>query len=348
MRVHASVLAALAAAVLFGASTPLAKALIGGVSPILLAGLLYMGSGIGLWMVRIARDRGFIAARLARSEWPWFAAAILAGGIAGPILLMFGLSRASAADVSLLLNLEAVFTAVLAWIVFRENADRRIVLGMALIVGGGVVLSWSGTGATRASLQATLAVAGACLCWAIDNNLTRKVSASDPLFIAATKGLVAGIANLVLALLSGASLPSRLLAGEAMGVGFAGYGVSLALFVLALRGLGAARTGAYFSTAPFIGATLAIVALHEPAAGAFWIAAALMAAGVWLHLTERHEHEHVHEPLTHAHAHRHDAHHQHSHAFPWDGVEPHTHEHHHDPVKHAHPHYPDVHHRHDH
>lgn len=348
MRVHASVLAALAAAVLFGASTPLAKALVGGVPPILLAGLLYMGSGIGLWVVRIARDRGFTAARLARSDWPWFAAAILAGGIAGPILLMFGLSRASAADASLLLNLEAVFTAVLAWIVFRENADRRIVLGMALIVGGGVVLSWPGTSAARTSLQATLAVAGACLCWAIDNNLTRKVSASDPLFIAGTKGLVAGIANLVLALLSGESLPSRLLAGEAMGVGFAGYGVSLALFVLALRGLGAARTGAYFSTAPFIGAALAIVALREPVAGAFWIAAGLMAVGVWLHLTERHEHEHIHEPLTHAHAHRHDAHHQHLHTFPWDGVEPHTHEHHHDPVKHTHPHYPDVHHWHDH
>lgn len=348
MRIHASVLAALAAAVLFGASTPLAKALVEGVSPILLAGLLYLGSGIGLWAVRIARDRGFTAIPVARSEWPWFAAAILAGGIAGPILLMYALTRASAADASLLLNLEGVFTAVLAWVVFRENADRRIVLGMALIVGGGVVLSFPGTGAARTSLQAALAVAGACLCWAIDNNLTRKVSASDALFIAGTKGLVAGVANLVLALLCGASLPSRLLAVEAMGVGFAGYGVSLALFVLALRGLGAARTGAYFSTAPFIGAALAIVALREGVAGAFWIAAALMAIGVWLHLTERHEHEHVHEPLTHAHPHRHDAHHQHSHAFPWDGVEPHTHEHHHDPVKHTHPHYPDVHHRHEH
>jgi drug/metabolite transporter (DMT)-like permease len=348
MRIHTSILAALAAAVLFGASTPLAKALVSAVSPILLAGLLYLGSGIGLWIVRIARDRRFTAAHLARSEWPWFLGAILAGGIAGPILLMYGLTRASAADASLLLNLEAVLTAVLAWIIFRENAGRRVVLGMALIVSGGVVLSWPGAGAAHTGLPGALAVAGACLCWAIDNNLTRKVSASDPVFIAGSKGLVAGVSNLVLALFFGASLPSGLLTVETMAVGFAGYGVSLALFVLALRGLGAARTGAYFSTAPFIGAALAIVALREPVAAAFWSAAALMAIGVWLHLTERHEHEHVHEALTHTHTHRHDAHHQHSHAFPWEGAEPHTHEHRHEPLKHAHPHYPDVHHRHGH
>jgi len=346
--VNTSVVAALAAAVLFGASTPFAKALLGGVSPILLAGLLYLGSGVGLWFVRTVRDRGFGSAGLSRTDWSWLAAAIAAGGVLGPILLMYGLTRTSAAAASLLLNLEAVLTALLAWVVFRENADRRIVLGMALIVAGGVVLAWPAGGVAPAGLVGTLAVAGACLCWALDNNLTRKVSASDPLFIAATKGLVAGLTNAGLALGLGAKLPQAPLVVAAMGVGLAGYGISLALFVLALRGLGSARTGAYFSTAPFVGAAIAIVAFHEPIFWPFWVAAALMAAGVWLHLTEVHQHEHVHESLTHRHAHRHDAHHQHQHAFAWDGREPHTHEHTHEPLKHAHPHYPDVHHRHEH
>jgi hypothetical protein len=167
-------------------------------------------------------------------------------------------------------------------------------------------------------------------------------------FIAGTKGLVAGITNVVLALALGAKLPSPALVAAAMVVGFVGYGVSLVLFVLALRGLGSARTGAYFSIAPFVGAAIAIGVFHEPVSWLFYVAAALMAAGVWLHLTEVHEHEHAHEPLTHTHAHRHDVHHHHQHAFDWDGREPHTHEHSHEPLQHSHRHYPDVHHRHDH
>jgi len=344
----ASIAAALGAALLFGASTPFAKALIGSVPPILLAGLLYLGSGVGLWLVRVIRDRGFTQPALSRTEWPWLGGAIATGGVLGPILLMYGLTQTSAANASLLLNLEAVMTALLAWVVFRENADQRIVLGMTLIVTGGVVLAWPVGDATRTSIPGALAIAGACLCWAVDNNLTRKVSTSDPVFIAGTKGLVAGITNLTLAFAFGATLPSPALVAAAMSVGFAGYGISLVLFVLALRGLGSARTGAYFSTAPFIGAAIAVLAFHEPVSATFWAAAGLMAAGVWLHLTEKHEHEHVHEPLTHTHAHRHDAHHRHEHTFPWDGSEPHTHEHAHEPIQHSHPHYPDVHHRHEH
>ena len=348
MTLNASVLAALGAALLFGASTPFAKALVGAVAPMLLAGLLYLGSGIGLSLVRLVRDRGVKPGALPRSEWPWLAAAILAGGVLGPVLLMHGLTRTSAADASLLLNLEGVLTALLAWIVFRENADRRIVLGMALIVAGGLVLAWPAGGAGTTSLSGALAVAGACACWAVDNNLTRRVSANDPLFIAGTKGLVAGITNVGLALALGARLPAPALTAAALGVGFVGYGVSLVLFVVALRGLGSARTGAYFSTAPFVGAAIAIAAFGEPVSWQFWLAAGLMATGVWLHLTEVHEHEHVHEALTHTHAHRHDAHHRHEHAFAWDGREPHTHEHTHEPLVHRHPHYPDVHHRHGH
>ncbi len=208
------------------------------------------------------------------------------------------------------------------------------------------MLAWPAQGGLRGGALGALAVAAACACWAVDNNLTRRVSASDAVFIAGTKGLVAGVTNLTLALTLGATLPSGTLLAQAMLVGLAGYGVSLVLFVLALRGLGSARTGAYFSTAPFIGAAVAIAAFHEPTSAAFWVAAAFMAAGVWLHLTERHEHEHTHETLVHAHSHTHDAHHQHVHAFTWDGDEPHTHEHEHVPLTHSHPHFPDVHHRH--
>jgi drug/metabolite transporter (DMT)-like permease len=348
MGVNAAVLVALGAALLFGASTPFAKALVGAMSPALLAGLLYAGSGIGLWGARIVRDRGVAAATLSRGEWPWLVGAIVAGGVLGPLLLMYGLTRTSGAVASLLLNLEAALTALLAWVVFRENADRRIVLGMALIVAGGAVLAWPTGAAGRANLAGALAVAGACACWAVDNNLTRRVSASDPLFIAGTKGLVAGITNVALALIGGAHLPAAALTAAAMGIGFAGYGVSLVLFILALRGLGSARTGAYFATAPFVGAAIAIVAFGEAVSPLFWLAAVLMAGGVWLHLTEVHEHEHMHEPLTHTHAHRHDAHHRHEHAEDWDGREPHTHAHSHAPLVHRHHHYPDLHHRHGH
>ena len=346
--ISSPVLAALAAAALFGASTPCAKVLLGAVSPLALAGLLYLGSGIGLWLARIVRDHGFATTHLSGAEWLWFAAAIACGGVIGPVLLMYGLTRTSAADASLLLNLEAVLTALVAWVVFHENADRRIVLGMALIVAGGLLLAWPQGNRSGTSVLGALAVAGACACWAADNNLTRKVSAADPVFIAGTKGLIAGSTNLALALSLGTALPGPSLVAAAMAVGLAGYGVSLVLFVLALRGLGSARTAAYFSAAPFIGAAVAIAFFHEPVSGTFYLSAALMAVGVWLHLTEQHEHEHVHEPLAHSHSHRHDAHHQHPHDFPWDGKEPHTHEHHHAAVRHAHAHYPDVHHRHGH
>jgi drug/metabolite transporter (DMT)-like permease len=344
----ASVWAALGAAMLFGASTPFAKQWVGGLSPFVLAGLLYLGSGIGLALVRAVRDRGLRRPRLPAGEWGWLLGAIGFGGVLGPLLLMIGLARSEAATASLLLNLEAVLTAALAWLVFKENADRRIVLGMLLIVAGGVLLSWSHPGSSGNSWLGPLAIAGACLAWAIDNNLTRKVSASDALFVAGSKGLVAGSINTLLGLALGAQLPPPAQALPAMLVGFFGYGLSLVLFVLALRGLGSARTGAYFSTAPFIGAAISILLFGEQTSAGFWAAAALMGLGVWLHLTERHEHEHTHEAMFHTHRHVHDAHHQHEHDFDWDGTEPHTHPHRHQPLTHSHAHFPDIHHRHRH
>ena len=336
---------ALASAALFGASTPLAKLLLGELPPLLLAGLLYLGSGIGLaaW-IRLRGARGIL---LARADWPWLAGAILAGGIAGPALLLYGLARTDAGSASLLLNLEAVLTAAIAWLVFRENVDRRVFLGMAAIVAGGVLLSWDQM--PRAGGAAgPLLIAAACLAWAVDNNLTRRVSGGDAATIACLKGLVAGAVNLGLAFAAGASFPSLLSIAAGGALGLAGYGLSLALFIVALRHLGTARTGAYFSVAPFFGATLALLLLNETTSAAFWIAAGLMVLGVWLHLTERHVHAHVHDPIEHAHEHMHDAHHRHTHDVHWDGREPHAHPHRHGRLEHSHPHYPDLHHRHPH
>lgn len=342
-----SVAFALGAAVLFGLSTPLAKHLLVSVQPVLLGGLLYLGSGVGLMAIRLLRDGGWQSSGLRLDEWPWLVGAIVFGGVMGPVALMLGLQHTSGSTASLLLNLEAVLTAVLAWVAFRENADRRVVTGMLAIVAGGVMLSWpESSNTSRALDMGSVWIALACLCWAIDNNLTRKVSASDALFIAGSKGMVAGCVNVSIALTLGNNWPGASTTLAVMAVGLVGYGISLVLFVLALRGLGTARTGAYFSVAPFIGAGVSLLWLGEPAGTGFWLAAALMALGVWLHLSERHDHEHTHEPMEHSHIHVHDEHHQHTHSPDWDGQEPHAHHHRHDALTHKHPHFPDVHHRH--
>ena len=341
---------ALAAAALFGASAPVAKVLLERIDPWLLAGLLYLGSGIGLLLFRTVRRALSPApaeAPLAGSDWGWLAGAILAGGVIAPVLLMVGLARTPASSASLLLNLEGVLTALAAWIVFRENAGRRVVLGMAAIAAGAVLLSWQG-GATLGDALGPLLIAGACLGWAVDNNLTRKLSLADPVEIAMLKGLAAGAVNLGLALIQGAAPPAMGVAALAGVVGLFGYGVSLVLFVLALRHVGTARTGAYFSVAPFVGAALAVAALGEPVGPRFVVAGLLMAAGVWLHLTERHAHVHAHPYLAHAHRHVHDAHHRHAHKPGDPPGEPHSHWHEHQPMRHSHPHYPDAHHRHEH
>ncbi|AOV15978.1 hypothetical protein BJI67_01805 [Acidihalobacter aeolianus] len=337
-------MAALAAALLFGAGTPLAKALLSDVGPWLLAGLLYLGSGIGLMAYRIVTRAPRVS--ISRTEVLWFAGAVAAGGIVGPVLLMFGLTRMPATGASLLLNAESVFTALLAWFAFKENFDRRIALGMAAIVLGAVVISWPGE-ARFAGWWPALAILGACLAWGIDNNLTRKVSLSDAAWIAGIKGLVAGIVNLGLALALGATLPSPSAIAGAMLVGLMAYGVSLTLFVAGLRHLGTARTGAYFSVAPFFGAALAVL-MGEPFTLKLLVAGALMGLGTWLHLTEHHAHRHTHEALLHEHAHVHDEHHQHTHPFPVAPDTRHSHAHRHEPQTHAHAHFPDAHHRHGH
>ncbi len=343
------ILLALASAILFGASTPFAKLLLGAVDPWLMAGLLYLGAGLGLGMVHLSRSAlqlPTVEAPLRRPDIPWLALVILSGGVVGPLLLMLGLARTNATAASLLLNLEGLATMGIAWVAFRENVDRRLLLGAFSILAGAALLSWQG----EASFQwSGLLIAGACLCWGIDNNLTRKLSSADPVQIAMLKGLVAGTVNLALAVgWQGAALPSAAILAAVGMVGFLGYGVSLALFVLGLRYLGTARTGAYFSLAPFVGAVLSIIMLGEPLSAQLVVAGCLMGFGLWLHLAEQHEHEHVHEAMEHEHRHRHDAHHQHEHASTDPPGEPHTHRHRHVPLVHRHPHYPDLHHRHGH
>src|SRR6516225_10064050 len=320
---------AIVSAALFGASTPFAKLLLGdGISPWLLAGLLYLGSGIGLSIIHLGRRAVGLAAAeapLRRADMPWLALVVLSGGAIGPVLLLIGLTTTPASSTALLLNLESLAT---------------------MVIAGAVLLSWQG-GPGGFGLGA-IAIAGACVAWGLDNNLTRKLSAADPVQVALIKGLVAGAVNLALALTAGAFLPTISALGGAMLVGFLGYGVSLVLFVLGLRHLGAARTGAYFSTAPFIGAILAVAMFDEPITARLIGAGFLMAIGLYLHLSEAHEHEHQHEAIDHEHRHIHDAHHRHSHA-PNDPLgEPHSHWHRHVPMIHKHPHYPDTHHRHEH
>src|SRR5215469_9605937 len=349
--IHNGPFLALASAFLFGASTPIAKLLLGIAAPLLLAGLLYLGSGAGLALVKIGG--GFLG--LGRSEaplrprdLPWLASVVLFGGILGPALLMWGLAVTPASTASLLLNTEGLVTMAIAWLVFRENVDRRIFVGAMAILAGAVLLSWPAAGAGPRLNWGSVLIVLACVSWGIDNNLTRKLSAADPLQIAMIKGLTAGAVNFAMALGHGAPLPGTTTLAAAAAVGFFGYGISLVMFVLGLRHLGAARTGAYFSTAPFIGAVLAQLLFGETPTLTLIGAALLMGIGVYLHLAEAHDHEHLHEPLGHEHRHIHDMHHQHDHEPADPDREPHSQWHRHSRVRHKHPHYPDLHHRHEH
>ncbi|AZI56820.1 DMT family transporter [Nakamurella antarctica] len=344
----AGVRAALLAAVLFGVGTPLAKLLLDNVSPWLLAGLLYTGSGVGLGLWRLVCRKP--KAHLAQADRLPLAGAVLFGGVIGPVLLLIGLTHLPATGASLLLNAEGVFTAVLAWVVFKENVDRWVALGMLVIVAGAVVLVVP-AGVELGSPWPSIAVLGACLAWGIDNNLTRKVALTDASWLAAVKGLIAGPTNLILAFVLGARLPPLLNIAASMTVGFLAYGVSLVLFIVGLRHVGTARAGAYFSIAPFFGAALAVL-LGDQVTVPLLVAGLLMAVGIWLHLRERHEHAHTHELLVHEHFHTHDdGHHDHPHRV--GGGEPasgpgHRHLHTHEPQTHTHQHFPDSHHRHAH
>ena len=340
---------ALLAAILFGASTPFAKLLIGEIDPWVLAGILYCGSGLGLIIVLVVKylKTKILPSFPSKKDFIWLMGATFFGGVLGPVFLMTGLMTSSAASSSLLLNLEGVLTSVIAWVIFREHYDRRIVFGMLTIVIGGVILSWSPHAAVGIS-TGTIFIIAACLCWGIDNNLTRNVSANDAIVITAIKSLVAGTTNILLVVYLGKSFPNFLSMTFGALLGFFGYGVSIVCFVLALRSIGTSRTGAYFSVAPFAGAILSLIIFKNELSLQLLIAGGFMGLGVWLHMTESHSHEHVHEELYHSHEHVHDEHHQHTHSIDDPKGEKHTHIHHHRKLIHSHPHFPDIHHRHEH
>ena len=349
-------LTALAAAALFGISAPLSKILLspsalGEVAPVPMASLLYLGSGLTALVLLSLQRRDATAseARLQRGDVPWLVGALLAGGVAAPIVLMFSLRVTPGATASLLLNFEGVATTVIAALAFREAVGRRVWGAMGLVTIAGIVLSWETGGGLGVSLGA-LGILGACVLWGVDNNLTRNISAKNPLTIVAGKGLGAGAFSLLLALLVGQPLPGLGAALGALLLGGVSYGVGITLYILALRDLGAARTSAIYSSAPFIGALVAFPLLGEAVEARFVVALVLMLAGTALLVTERHSHDHHHGFLTHEHRHRHDdAHHDHDHGD--DGIPPsgrHAHPHDHLPQRHEHPHTPDLHHRHAH
>ena len=338
--------AALGAAALFGMSAPAAKLLLARAEPLMLGALLYLGAGVGLTALRFAGAGRRGEASLRRADLPLAAGMTVAGGVVAPVLLLVGLRHVTAVSGALLLNLEAPFTVLLAVLLFGEHLGGRAALGVAAMVLGAATLAVAPGGVLAADATGVLAVAAACLAWAVDNNLTQRLSLRDPLAIAQVKGLCGGGVALGLALAFGVAPPPIGVVGSAAALGFVSYGLSLALAVYAMRAVGAAREAALFATAPFIGALASWLLLHEPFGIRELVALALMVAGVVLLARERHSHRHVHEPLRHDHRHVHDVHHGHAHGAADPPGEPHAHEHVHEPLEHEHPHVSDVHHRH--
>ncbi|MDI6879090.1 MAG: EamA family transporter [Desulfitobacteriaceae bacterium] len=345
-------LKALFAAALFGASAPLSKLLLGEITPTLMASFLYLGSGIGLFLMRYfpGSDTRFSdEARLTKNDWPWLIGALLAGGIAAPIVLMFGLKNTPASTASLLLNFEGVATTVIAVAAFKEAVGKHLWMAVLLITTASILLSWDSAGRWGFSLG-SIWVLSACVLWGIDNNFTRNVSAKDPLSIVTIKGLSAGTFSLILSVILGFSLPSLKFVLLAMILGFFSYGLSIVLFIRALRELGSARTSALFGTAPFVGAVLSLLLFRENQSTLFFLSLPIMIMGAGFLLKEEHEHLHEHESTAHEHRHCHnEAHHTHCHSdnqIPKSGYHSHVHEH--ESIIHEHQHTPDIYHRHAH
>lgn len=346
------VAAALTAALLFGLSAPFAKLLLPVTGPLVLAALLYLGAGLGLSLVVLSASRPVMdgsprESPLRRTDALLLVGIIATGGIAAPVLMLFGLARVSAVVGSLLLNLEAPLTMLLALCVFGEHLGRLAAGGALLTVIGAGILSYAPSD-VHADRRGAVAIVLACFGWAIDNNLTQRLSLRDPSAIARAKALAAGGFLLVLAVITGAAYPGWQVVVAAMGLGFVSYGLSVALAVRAMRALGAARQSAFFATAPFVGAVAAVPLLGETFGTTEIAAGILMALGMFLLLADVHEHWHVHELLEHEHSHVHDEHHCHAHREGTLDPEPHAHLHTHTPLSHAHPHVSDVHHRHQH
>lgn len=332
----------LAAAALFGASTPIAKHLVPGSGPLMLAGLLYLGAGLGLLAMTPFRRR-HAEAPLRLADLPALTIVIMAGGVLGPVLLVLGLARLSGATASLLLNLEVPFTIGLAVVMLREPFSVREASGAAAVILGAVALAWTPS-AIQIDHLGVLFVTSACAAWALDNGVSQRLSIRDPVAVVRVKALSAGTFNVVLGLVLGERLPSARHLGTALITGALGYGLSLVLHLMAVRSIGAARQAAYFATAPFVGAIVSVPLLHDRLLPSHLAAGLAMGAGIAIVVRADHGHRHEHPSELHDHAHVHDEHHAHDHAEPV--LEPHSHVHGHVTLFHDHPHSPDIHHRH--
>lgn len=346
-----SILYALVAASLFGASAPLAKLLLSDIQPVLLASFLYLGSGLGLlfykFIRRITKNDPVKEAKIGRADLPWLVAATFFGGITAPIVLLFSLKHTPAATASLILNFEGVATALIAFIAFREAISKRIWLAVGFVTIAVILLSVDLSGKWGFSLGA-LGVATACVLWGLDNNFTRNISAKDPVAIVIVKGIVAGAISLAVALIIGNPLPGLVKVLLSCLLGLFCYGLSIVFFILSLRELGTARTSGYFATAPFIGSALSFLIFRELPNTLFFIALPFIVVGAFLLFTEKHTHLHTHFEFKHDHIHDHvDGHHTHEHSSSRVS-QTHSHPHKHVPVNHKHPHNPDIHHRHSH
>ena len=339
------VIAAVLAALAFGVTTPIVAWAGRDVGAFMTASLLYLGAAATALVLRVATRPS--APRLRRSDLPRVLAVALVGGAVAPTLLAWGLQRAGATLGALVLNLEAVFTVLLARAFFREPIGSRVAIAVAAMALGGVALTLDAWSSPRWGVTGLLAVIGATAAWATDNTLTRPLAERDPLEVVVAKGSLGGAATLAVAAAFGQSVPSAGPTVVLLACGATGYGLSLRLYLLAQRRIGAGRTGSVFALAPFVGAALAF-ALGERTGGPFTLlACGLFAAGVYLHVTERHGHRHGHPATAHEHVHRHDdGHHDHAHDPPVEGE--HAHPHGHDPVEHDHEHAPDLHHGHGH
>ncbi len=339
--------AGLAAAALFGLSAPIGKRLVADVDPQLLAGLLYAGAAIGFWIVRLFRGASPDEAPLRRADIGVVAAIAISGGIVGPVLLLVGLARVTGVAGSLLLNLEAPATMLLAAVAFREHVGRRVVGAAVCIVGGAALLGLR-PGEIALDPIGVGDIGLACMAWGLDNNLTQHLSLKDPFAIVRIKATSAAIANVGIASARGVDWPAASTLLFVLVVGLGSYGISVLLDAYALRLVGAAREAAYFATAPFVGAVAAVILLGERLGLVDFGAMAAMVLGVVLLAREKHAHVHQHDELEHEHAHSHDEHHQHEHVEGDPKGEPHVHTHRHARLVHDHPHLPDAHHRHRH
>jgi drug/metabolite transporter (DMT)-like permease len=345
-----SIIQALIAAFLFGASAPLAKLLLGEVEPIMLAAFLYLGSGIGLLSIKLFQHinkKGLDnEAQIKKPDYLWLVGAILAGGVAAPIILLFSLRDTPAATASLLLCFEGVATTLIAYFAFKESISKRALWAIVLITLASILLSMNQNAKWGFSLGA-LGIIAACVLWGIDNNFTRNISAKDPLIIVIIKGLGAGSFSLILAIAIGNKFPAWKVVLGASVLGSLSYGASIVLFIRAMRGLGAARTSALFSTAPIAGIVLSLLLFQEFPSWLFLVALPFMLIGTLFLVNEQHEHYHIHKMIVHEHSHVHDdSHHQHDHID--NNVQNHSHIHKHEELTHSHQHMPDLHHRHTH